>query len=815
MLKNYFIIALRNLQRYRLYTVINVMGITLGFSAAVVIYIVLSAETKFDAFHSNTSNTYRIVHHNHTAEGTQYWNTTAYPLAEALQQEYPQATITQAVGPVSAIITVQEETKKKRFTEDKVLYADKQFLSVFDFKEAYPHQEPWLAGSPATAFDHPNAVVLTQTAANRYFSNAHKPQELLGNTIQLNEKETLVVTGVIEDLPPNTSLSFDLLISYQFFKAHNEDQAKNWSGNHQGTTFVVLPEQVKQKDFERALASVEHEYLNESDQKRIEWVLQPLTHIHTDTLYGSSPGSYVISQDILRGLMILAVFLVLIACVNYINLATAQSLKRNREVGVRKVLGASRKQLFFQYMTETCLISLVAGVLSLYVAYWVIKLVNREITFTQFNFTIDSDFILFGMALLLVITFISGGYPALVLSRLAPVQVFNNKSTTAKSKISVRKLLIVFQFGTVQLLVAGTIVVASQMHYFRNKDLGYDKDTVLNVPFPNTDINKQEVFRQRLMQRPEIEQVSFSSGAPTPYGRQYGTSFRLSHEPEKMMREAEMKMIDPEYRSVYGLKMIAGSWITEVNKTENFSGFVVNEALVRMLGEEPDALIGKQLAINEGKAMVIGVVKDFHNNGLQESITPCVFLYFGNGFLDEVSIRLATQAADGPEGTRALEFIEVNWKALFPDDSFTFKFVKDDLEQHYMVENMVYKIFRIASGIAIFLGCLGLYGLVSFVAVQRTKEIGIRKVLGASLISILQLLSWDFIKLILLAVSVVTPLVWYLMQNWLQNFEYRISLEWWHFAGAGLLTMLIALCTVSFQAIKAAIANPVKSLRSE
>ncbi len=815
MLRNYFKIAIRNLQRHRLYTLINVLGITLGFSAAVVIYIFLSAETNFDSFHSNSSATYRIVQQYHTSEGTQFWNTTAYPLAEALRQEFPQATFAQAAGPMGSVISVQDGEQLRRFEEDKVLYADEHYLSVFDFSEVFSRQELWLAGSPGTAFNHLNAVVLTQSAASRYFSREYSPEELLGKNLRLNDQETLMVTGVIQDLPPNTSLSFEVLISYAFFKKHHEYQANNWSGNYQGTTFAVLPEQFEQADILNALAAVEKKHLSAADSKRIEWLLQPLQEVHTDTTYGSSPGSYVVGREIILGMMSLAVFLVLIACVNYINLATAQSLKRSQEVGVRKVLGASRKQLFLQYMIETFLISLVAAVLSLLLAKGVIDLINGEITYTQYNFSLNLDLLLFGTLLLLSITLLSCGYPALVLSRLAPVQVLKSKAVPARRRFSLRQLLIVFQFSAVQLLIAGTIIVASQMHYFRNKDLGYNKEAVLTVPFPDTNADKQEAFRQRLMQNSGIERLSFASGTPTPYGRKYGTSFRLAHEPEDRMRRAEMMVVDQEYLAVYELEVVAGNWVAEANKTEEFNGFVVNEALVRMLGGDPDAIIGKQLVINEGEAPVIGVVKDFHNNGLQEEISPCVHMYWGAGFLDQAHIRLAGHAAGGAGLSAALSAVEESWKAFFPDATFNFTFVDDSLAQHYILEKMVYKVFRIASAVAIFLGCLGLYGLVSFVAVQRTKEVGIRKVLGASVANILRLLTWDFVKLLLIAVTIATPVAWYLMQGWLQGFAHRISLEWWHFFGAGVLTLFIALATVSYQAIKAARANPVKNLRTE
>jgi putative ABC transport system permease protein len=816
MWKNYFKIAIRNLLRNRVYTLINILGITLGISAAVVIYVILSNEANFDSFHTKAPNTYRIVQHNHTADGMQFWNTTAYPLADALRQDFPGLTVTQAAGPVSSVLSAESGSAIRRFEEDKVLFADEHYLSVFDFEDIFPGESFWIAGNPATAFAHPNSVVLTQSAAERYFTNdVSRQKEVVGKTLRINDNDILVITGVIKDLPPNTSLSFDVLIPFEYFKTKNEFQATNWSGNYQGTTFVVLPEHTNPIDFQDALTSVKKKHLSPEDNKRIEYVLQPLDEVHTNTLYGSSPGSYVVGKEVLIGLLSLALFIVIIACINYVNLATAQSLKRTREVGVRKVLGASAKQLFVQYMSEAFLITLLASIVSFFIAGLAIDFINRELSFVHFNLSFDRNFLLFGIVVLLSITVISGCYPSLALSKQPPAHVLKNRVAPSKRGFSIRQLLIVFQFSIAQLLIAATIIVASQMHFFRSKDLGYNKEAVLTVNIPDSDADKKEAFRQRLKQRPEIEYISFSSGAPTPYSRQYGTRFRLPYEPVEMMREAEMKMVDPEYMAVYGLKMAAGSWVTGANKTEGFNGLVVNEALARMLVEDPEELIGKQLTINEGEAPVIGVVKDFHNNGLQDAITPCVFLYWGPGFLDEASILLADHAIENTDLKMALNVIKTSWKEVYPEEIFAFEFLNESLEQHYRVENLIYKAFRIASGIAIFIGCLGLYGLVSFVVVQRTKEVGIRKLLGASLINILQLLSLDFIKLVYVAVLIATPLAWYFMHHWLQDFTYRISLEWWHFLGAGALTMGIALCTVGYQALRVAKANPVKNLRTE
>lgn len=816
MLKSYFKIAVRNLIRNKVNTLINILGIALGISVAVVIYVILNNEASFDSFHSRASNTYRIVQHNHTADGTQYWNTTAYPLAGALRQDLPGLTVAQAAGPLPTVLAAENTANIRRFEEDKVLFADEHYLSVFDFDGAFPGNNFWLAGSSATAFAHPNAVVLTQSAAERYFPDELSKQKgVVGKTLIINDQDVLVVTGVIRDPPPNTSLSFDVLVAFEYFKTKNQFQVTNWSGNYQGTTFVVLPEQTEAADFQKALTSVKSKYMSPEDNKRVEYVLQPLSEVHTDTLYGSSPGSYVVGREVLIGLMSLGLFIVLIACVNYIILATAQSLKRTREVGVRKVLGATSKQLFVQYMSEAFIITLLATVLSVFVADIAIDYLNRELSFIRYQFIVDQDLLLFGAVIWLIIMLISGSYPSFVLSKQPPAHVLKNRATPSKSGFSVRRGLIVFQFSIAQLLIAATIIVAGQMHFFRNKELGYRKESVLTVSVPGSEAGKKEAFRQRLLQRTEIANISFSSGAPTPYNRQYGTSFRLPSEPVEMMREAEMKMVDPEYAAVYKLNIVTGSWVTEANKTEGFNGLVVNEALARMLGEEPEALIGKKLTINEGEAPVVGVVRDFHNNGLQDAISPCVFLYWGPDFLDEASIQLADGPERSPDLEAALNVIETAWKATYPEEVFSFNFLNESLEQHYRLENLVYKAFRIASAIAIFIACLGLYGLVSFVVVQRTKEVGIRKLLGASVPSILQLLSRDFMKLVTVAVLIATPVAWYVMHHWLQGFTYRISLHWWYFLGAASLTMGIALCTVGYQVLKAARANPVKNLRTE
>lgn len=806
--------------RRRGYAIINILGLTLGITSSIVIYVCLKYELSFDAFHSKAAQTYRIVQHNHTADGVQYWNTTAYPLAEALRHDFPELEVTQTAGPVSRIISSEDEQGAvNRFEEDKILFVDAYYLRIFDFQGLYPRgkHDLWLEGNPQTAFENPNSVILTQKLAKRYFQNAVAQREpLLGKTIKLNNKDELMVTGIIKDPPKNTSLLFEMLIPYQFFKQNNPYNAGNWSGNYQGTTYVTLPKGYDPKVLEEEIISFKKKYLKPEDDQRIEYLLQPLKEIHTETLYGSSPGSYVVGSKTLWALACMAVFLVVIACVNFINLATAQATKRSKEIGVRKVLGGTRIQLWKQFIGETLILTLVAMLISLLVTDWILLQLNDWLSIISLDLSLDGTIVFFCIVLMLIVTLLAGLYPALVLSAYTPILALKHKMTNgSKGGFTLRRALIVLQFSIVQLLIVGTIVVANQMHYIQNKDLGFTKEAIVTINIAEQQADKLEAFRQRLLQHPNIIDLSYASGTPTTTTRQYGTDFRLHWEPVEMMREAEMKVVDLNYLRMYDLQLIAGEWLTEANKIDGFNGFVVNEILVKMLNLKPEEAIGKSIIINEGEAPIVGVVKDFHNNALQEEITSCLLFYWGTGFLDEASVQLYSGAGKSLDLHKTLDFIEKAWKEFFPTGIYKYEFLDDYLARNYLIESLIYGAFKMFSAIAIFIGCLGLYGLVSFMAETRIKEIGIRKVLGASVSSIVSLLSKDFFKLVLVALVIASPIAWYLMQQWLQGFAYRIEITWWIFALSGGLALLIALLTVSYQSIKAAMANPINSLRNE
>lgn len=819
MIKNYFKIALRRLVADHVLTAINVLGLAMGITSCLVIYIFVRYELSFDSFHSDSDRTYRINEQSAKADGVQYWSTTAYPLAEAIRQDLPGVQVTQTAGPLSRVIS-SEDSKGNvhRFEEDRLMFADKNYLQTFDFGKAVPGGI-WLAGDAKSAFQQQNAVVLTEKLANRYFAEYSRDYvKLLGKVLKLNNNDPLVVSGVIRNPPHNTNLLFEMLVNYDFFKTNNQYRATNWSGNYQGTTYVTLPSGVSPQVIERQLVTLKRKNMNAEDNRRITYVLQPIADIHTNTLYESSLGSYAVSPQMLWVLGSLAIFLILIASFNFINLTTAQASRRSKEVGVRKVVGSTQKQLFGQFIGETLIVASLAGLISAVSLQLLLSWLNRSLSMINLDLRSDTTVLLFGIGLVLLVAFLAGFYPAIVLSKFQPIRALKSIANTERQRFSLRQGLIVLQFCITYALLVATFVASRQMDFFMNKDLGFAREAVITINGPRNQASARlDVFRQQLLQNPSINEVSFSSGAPIT-DHHMGTDFRLKSESYDMKRQAEMKVVDLRYQNLFGLKIITGNWFTTSNIVPDgspFNGFVVNETMVKALGLTPETAVGKVVTISEGEAPVLGVVRDFHNVSLQQAIRPCVIMCWNKGFYGQIHVRFQSGSTDKLDLPNALTSVEKNWKHTFPSDVYQYAFLNESLAKKYIVEKLVFDSFRIFAAISIFIACLGLFGLITFTANQRTKEIGVRKVLGASVMSVVALLSKDFIKLVVIAIVIASPIAWYGLSQWLQNFEYKIEIEWWLFAASAFLAVGIALLTVSFQSVKTALMNPVKSLRSE
>jgi uncharacterized membrane protein YidH (DUF202 family) len=819
MLLNYLKISFRRLWTDKTSSTINILGLALGMTCCLVIFVFVRYEAGFDSFHSNSERTYRIVEHSKKADGVQHWPTTAYPLAAAIRENIAGATITQTAGPLARIISSTDSRGTvHRFEENRLMFADGQYLKTFDFQKFHP-EGIWLAGDAETAFTQTNAVVLTQKLAERYFAeHAGNLNQIVGKTLMLNNTDPLVVSGVIRNPPGNTNLLFDMLVNYQFFKTNNPYQAGNWSGNYQGTTFVTLANGTDPSAFEAQLTTMKKKYMSKEDDNRITYLLQPLAEIHTEPLYEDFLGGYLVGRDVLWGLASLGVFLILIASFNFINLTTARALRRRKEVGVRKAVGSTQGQLFLQFVGETFIVTSVAGAISLLAMGFLLNWLNHSLSIIHLDLRPDAAVWFFSALLMVVVATLAGFYPAMVLSRFRPVQALKNAVSVERSRFSLRQALIVGQFCITYGLLVGTFVASGQMNLFKNKDLGFVKDAVITVNGPRNQVmSKMEAFRQQLLQNPTIREVSFSTGAPITKNY-YGTNFRLKSEDQTMNRQAEMKVVDLHYNSLFDLKTVAGRWFNNGNLVSNgsaFNGFVVNETMVKMLGLTPETAIGKMMTISEGEAPIIGVVKDFHNVSLQQTIAPCVIMCWNTDFYEQIHIALNLTGDAWMQTGASLKNIEQTWKSIFPQDVYQYMFLNESLAKSYMVERLVFDAFRIFAAISIFVSCLGLFGLATFAAQQRTKEIGVRKVLGASVASILSLLFGDFLRLVLIAIVIASPIAWYAMENWLEDFAYRIEMQWWIFAAAGVLAVAIALLTVSIQSLKAALMNPVRSLKTE
>lgn len=801
MIKNYFKIALRNLWKNKLGSSINIIGLSLGISVCIVILIFVQYESSFDSYHQKAGQTYRVVQHNTLPDQMQYWNTTAYPLAEALRSDFPEIDlVTQTAGPVSREFRVDNGTSgMARFEVPQVLFVDPFYPKTFDVD--------WIVGNPNTALSDINSVVLTEDLAQTFFGvDANNYSSVLGKTIFLQSKDPLTITGVVKNPPGNSDQRYALLVPYEFFRINNPFFSSNWSGNYQGTTFVVLQDEIHKAPLESKIAGWKKKYLKPEDDTRISYFLQPLTEIHNETLYGNSINSYTIPIKLLTTAAIIALFILIIAIINFVNLLTAQSNSRAKEVGIRKVMGSKKSDVVLQFLFENTLMIITTLGLSLLLAQFMIHQLNQNLSIIELQLEFGWEHM--GIILFIGILSVLLGaiYPAMVLSAFQPIQALKKNTSGIKIKgIHFRKSLVTFQFIVVQLFVIAAIILTAQMNLFKEGSLGFTSDDIVITDAPEFD--KLETFKNLLIENKDIAKVSFGSGPPMAVnGFQLGTSYRLPEQPPEEALEAEMKIGDLNYLEFYDLELLAGRNFL-ANK-QAFDEFIVNEAFLKSYGWTPQEAIGKRIQINEGQATIVGVVEDYHNNSLQYRITPCILLNW-NSYQHQAFIKMEHS------NNATLGAIKDIWETTFPISVYRYGFLEDAIAKEYAVEDLIFKGFRVFSILAISIGCLGLFGLMSFLIAQKTKEIGIRKILGASMFQNISFFTKEFAGLVILAFVIATPIVYYLMNLWLEGFTHRIQMTFWMYLIGGMVTLFIAIVTCSFQSIKASLANPIKALRED
>ncbi|HTD41071.1 MAG TPA: ABC transporter permease [Mucilaginibacter sp.] len=803
MIRNYIKTAWRNLFRNKSYTLINIIGLAIGIASCLLIFLVIHFETSFDNFHKKKDSIYRVFTVSKTAQGVTYNSGVPMPTAEGLRLDYPNLLVA-TIFKTDKQITVPGNNVQpiKKFDEENLFFAEPQFFDVFDFD--------WLAGNKKTALTEPNTVVLTQDEAEKYFGDW---RQAVGKTIVYENKKDLKVTGILKNMPANTDMPLKVVVSYATLKTTDfKGGLTDWGGIlSYHYCFVVLPDQMTVSQFNRDLDVFVKKH-KPADRVNDSMRAISLGQMHYDSRAGVFSG-HIFSKDLIRALGLIGLFLIVIACVNFVNLATAQAINRSTEVGIRKVMGSSRKQLMLQFMSETFIITLFAIIVAVLLTELTLPFLNQLLDIKlDTTFLKDSVVLIFLAVLILSVTLLSGLYPALVLSGFNPVNALKSKVWAGKaSGISLRRGLVVLQFGIAQLLLIGMLVIINQMDYFKNYSLGFDKDAVVNLSVPSDSISHTRLgaLRNQLLQQPGVKDISYSYASPSDNGN-WLMNFKYNNSDKKTDFYANLKWADADYFKLYDLTFIAGG---PYQKSDQVRGYVVNETLLKKLGvSNPKDAIGKYINIWDDKtkyAPIVGVVKDFNVSSLKEAMVPVIMGSWSDVY-QTMNVKL--QAGNTKQ---SMESVEKQWNSAFPDYVYEYQFLDDKIANFYRNDEQLSTLYKIFAAIAIFISCLGLYGLVSFMAVQRTKEVGIRKTLGASVSHIVYLFSKEFTFLILISFAISAPVSWYFMHKWLQSFSYKIVLGPGIFLLAIVSSVLIAWLTVGYKAIRAALANPVKSLRSE
>ncbi|HZK96403.1 MAG TPA: ABC transporter permease [Prolixibacteraceae bacterium] len=785
--------AWRTVYKNKVYSAINITGLALGIASCMIIFLVVKYELGYDSFNKKADRIYRV-----TLNAIDFNPSVSMAVTPAMRTYFPELEqVSQVWYQHDGLVTVNN----KRYSEIGYMFADAQFPKIFDYE--------WVAGNPATALSEPNSVVLTESIAQKYFQQdvVNAGKDVMGQVINLDNHYNLKVTGIIKDLPGNTNLPFIFMVSFETVKEDVKGMMSQFYNISGGNTYILIPPNYDIENMRRRIPDFIANNWGKDIAKEARLPLQLLKDIHFDQRYLNSDVTPTSSRETYWALAAVAIFIIIIASINFINLATAQAIKRTKEIGIRKVLGSRRSQLVTQFLGETTLMVIVALVLGILVTAFFIPVAAHmfaiKISITQL---MNPS----AVALLLLIVastiLLAGLYPAFVQSAFNPVQSLKSQSAQHMGGLTLRKALVVLQFVISQVMIIGTLVVAYQMYFLKNQDLGFDKEAVISFRVP--DQSKRDVLAQQLQANPGVADLCFASGAPS-----YNSSYCDVSSPESGNPKGEvteLKFIDEHYTDLFKLNMLAGEKVTKKVDTDTIYEAVVNETLLQKLNlNDLQKAVGKHIMLNGRRTTIIGVVQDFQSESKHKMRRPCALLYIPRG-LYSACIKLQPSNMQ-----RTITDIDKTYSAMFPDNLFQYQFLDEHIANLYKQEEKEYVAFKLFSGIAIIIGCLGLYGLVAFAAAQRTKEVGIRKVLGASLTNIMILFSKEFAILISIAFIIAAPIAYYFMNNWLYSFAYQVNIGISIFVIALAATFLIAAFTIAFQAVKAAIANPVKSLRTE
>lgn len=794
MIKNYLLSAIKNFKKHKLFSFINMLGLTTGITCCLMIFLFILNEFSVDDFHKKGKDIYRVMRTGNMNGEKREIPYVAATYGPALVNDFPDA--------IKASVRVMHDNnlvsyKDISFNEKDMLLTDNNFFAVFDFH--------LLKGNPATVLKDPNSIVLTASSAKKYFGD----EDPIGKVLQWNKMQQMKVTGIAEDVPSNSHLQFDMVVPLELLRPLQPEWFKQWPNNTM-FTYVQLNSAVDPKQLESRLPGFMDKYLGSyyaQSGHKMGLILKPLKDIYfavdafDNVKHGDKKMVYIF--------MSVAILILLIACINFINLATAKAADRSKEVGLRKVMGAVQKELLVQFIMESVLFAALASILSIGLLQFLMPAYTQLLGYALPSYWTNPLFYVFILGVIVIVGLLAGSYPALVLSSFKPIESLKGKLKTGKGGAFFRKALVVFQFGISVILIVSVVVIIEQMNYVRNTNPGYNKEQTMIVRFDNLDISKKRVqFKNELLTNPAVQQVSLMSGEPGGFHDSY--SFETQANPdEKFLFNTEFT--DFDFIKTLGLKLIAGRDFSQSYGTDSAQAVIINRSAAVKLGYTPEQAIGKwvrNISRDSLRRSIVGVVEDYHFFSFKTAISPLV-ISPGN------DKRLALIRLKSNNMQSTVIDIKKIYTAAAPDYPFEYSFLDDQFDKLYRREANQEFVLSAFSIIAIIVACLGLFGLASYSALKRTKEVGVRKVLGSSVKNILLLLSKDLLKPVLLGTLIAFPVGYYAMNLWLQSFAYRINMGPGVFILAGIIALLIAGITVSVQTIKAALANPVKSLRTE
>jgi len=799
MIKNYIQNAIRVLTRNKIFSLINIFGLAIGLTSVLIIFLFIKYELSFDKHHTNYDHIYRVVKKDFKNDQEQFECAVPVPLSSALKEKLTGNNhVTHIYYHYDELLRVGEE----KYQEQGIFFVDTNYTKVFDLK--------FISGSPED-LKHPNNLFLTEKIAEKYFGSV---EQALGKTVTVKDSILLQVKGVVENPPRTSHIPYTMVLSWSTLSdAFFQFEYDSWGSVISGFgTYLTLKENSDPVSVGNKIQNIVKQASDEEDDDSFGkyYYLQPLTEIHFDDRFETYSGSYITSKRFIWIFSTVALFILIIAFINFTNLSLVQTIKRTKEVGVRKVLGASRGRLIKQFLGETFILLFIAEVVAIILTEVILSQIN-EILGNNIELKLYGDISLttFLILVLILLTILSGIYPALALSKYNPIKALRyNKISNRKKSPSLFSFLVIFQFFVSQVLIVAAIIISLQINYFKKKDLGFDKENVILLNIPLNQINKGGLLIDQLSSVSEINKLSLGIGAPISQSN-ISSNFKIQGSDNEYF--ANIKAVDTAYYKLYDLKLLAGKWYSRSNPNDTSLNIVVNESLLQKIGiQNPKDAIDKYMKVfGSDHARIIGVVDDFHLNSLHHNISPVVFMPFKPFF---VQLHIKT---NGVEFHKLKPVLKKAWEEVYPEYFFSYEILEDLIKDRYSAEQRTSDIIKIFALIAIIIACLGLYGLVSFMLVQRTKEIGIRKALGASVPSLIILVSKRFLKLIIISCLLAWPIAYYLMNNWLKNYAYKIEIKFWVFLVAGMLLLLITFFTIFYQALKVSQTNPVDVLKYE